>query len=231
MGALVQRARTVGIVFLPPFKEPARFSKSFPPGCTRAGIACHTCGKPSKESPMPRMFALASAILLLAFAPAHAQTRSAQTGSAASASGAPASIATPSDTLSRGAVSSGNQSDPALGLRGPCSVSPNATGGVTTSSSCGSDPLEVPTRTLASPDQTSVVAAPPAQTSAGGSQTSGQGTTGTTTQGGGSRQAATATSSGSGGGGAPSATSTLCSSTMPTTTGPSSPGSLFGSGC
>jgi len=180
-----------------------------------------------KESPMARIFVLATAVLLVAFAPAHAQT-----GNAASAPGSPGSIAGPSNATP-GAASSRNQIDPALSLRGmPCSVSLNATGGVTTSSSCGTDPLEVPARTLASPDQASVTAAPPAQTSAGGSQTSGQGTTSATTQRGGSNQAtSSATSSASAGGGAPSSTSTLCSSTMPSTTGPSSAGSLFGVGC
>jgi len=175
---------------------------------------------------MARIFVLATAVLLVAFAPAHAQT-----GNAASAPPTPGSIAGPSNA-SPGAAPSRNQIDPALSLRGmPCSVSLNATGGVTTSSSCGTDPFEMPARTLASPDQWSKTQAP-AQTSAGGSQTTGQGTTGATTQRGGSSQAtSSATSSAPAGGGVPSSTSTLCSSTMPTTTGSSSPGSLFGAGC
>lgn len=176
---------------------------------------------------MKRLFILAATFAIVTLAPALAQT-----GNPAASPAAPGSIAGPSNVPSPGARSSGNQIDPALSLRGmPCSVSSNATGGVTTSSSCGTDPLEVPARTLASPDQASVVAAPPAQTSAGGSQTSGQRTAGATTQGGNANQATSTTSSASAGGGAPSGTSTVCSSTMPTTTGSSSPGSLFGAGC
>lgn len=182
---------------------------------------------------MKRLFILAaiSAVIfaLMILAPAQAQT---QTSNPAVSPAAPGPIAGPPNVPSSGAAPSRNQIDPALSLRGmPCSVSLNATGGVTTSSSCGSDPLEVPARTLASPDHTSLTAAPPAQTSAGGSQTSGQGTTSTTTQRGSSNQATTATSSASAAGGAGSGTSTICSSTIPTTTGSSSPGSLFGAGC
>ena len=175
---------------------------------------------------MKGLFILAAISALMALAPARAQT-----GNPAALTAAPGSIAGPSGVP----ASSGNEIDPALSLRGmPCSVSLNATGGVTTSSSCGSDPLEVPTRTLASPDQASNVAntaAAAAQTSTGGSATSGQGTTGATTQGGNANKATSATSSGSAGGGALSSTSTLCSSTISTTTGSSSPGSLFGAGC
>src|SRR5262245_9226048 len=129
--------------------------------------------------------------------------------------------AIPSGTTSSRAAST----NPVLMLHGmPCSVSLNATGGITTSSSCGSDPLEVPARTLAAPEPVTGSA----QTSSGaatGGTSSRSSAGGTTTQGSGAAGTATTSSSAAPGGGAPSI-STLCASAIPTTGGGSGIGSL-----
>lgn len=171
------------------------------------------------ESAMRRLFILALAVELAAFAPAHAQDSS----SVSSASGG---------SRLPGTAQPGNQTptDPALSLQGmPCSVSPNATGGVTTSSSCGTDPLSVPTQTLSSTPQAgggSTSSAPSAGASSSSASSSGGSTT-TSNVGG-----AATTSTASGGGGAPSSSSTVCSSLVPSTSGTVGAGSLTGgSGC
>src|ERR1700761_4509889 len=122
------------------------------------------------ERAMKRLLIFAAILALMPLVSAQAQTgnspaSSMAPGSIAGASGAPAG-----ETSSR---------DPALDLQGmPCSVSSNATGGVTTSSSCGNDPLGVSTSTLASPAQagnTASTAAAAAQTSGGGTTATAQG--------------------------------------------------------
>lgn len=137
-------------------------------------------------------------------------------GSAQAQNGSPAAPGSIGGSFSgpAGANPSTNQTDPALRLQGmPCSVSLNATGGVTTSSSCGTDPLAVPTQTLAPPPQAGGSGRPSPQASAGGSTT-------------GSSSAAAA-----GGGGTLSGGTTLCSSGIPSTSGPAGAASLAGGGC
>jgi len=155
---------------------------------------------------------------LAAFGPANAQRSN------------PAS-ASLSPTVTPGAATSGGQGEanPAFTPQGPCSVSPNAIGGVTTSSSCGTDPLEVPAQALSSsssPAQVSGGTTHPAQSSSGSSSSGGS----TATSNAGSAAAASNTSGG--GGGAPSSGSTLCSSSVSSTSGTLGAGSLIsGSGC
>jgi hypothetical protein len=136
------------------------------------------------ESAMTRPFILAIIIGVAAFGPAGAQ-------------GVNSANTTPAGSLSQTATPGQGQADPAFIPQGPCSVSSNATGGVTTSSSCGTDPLQVPALTLSSSSS-------PAQV-----------TTSTAT-------------SNAGGGGAPSSSTTLCSSSVPSTSGSISTGSLAG---
>lgn len=173
------------------------------------------------ERAMKRLFILAVIFGLAAFGPANAQR------------GNPAS-ATPSVSLSptvtRGAAPSGGQreTNPAFIPQGPCSVSPNATGGVTTSSSCGTDPLEVPAQTFSS-------ASSPAQVSGGttrSAQSSGASSSGGGTASSNAGSAPAASNAGGGGGGAPSSSGTLCSSSVSSTSGTLGAGSLIsGSGC
>jgi hypothetical protein len=180
------------------------------------------------ESAMRRLFILATILGLAAFAPANAQN-------ANSAGVAPSGSLSPTATPSAGASVGKQETNPAFSPHGPCSVSPNATGGVTTSSSCGTDPLEVPTRTLSSsssPAQVSGGTTQSAQSSSGSSSSSASGgsssgSRNTTASGG-----ATAASSAGGGGGGPSSSSTVCSSLVPSTSGTVGAGSLTGgSGC
>jgi len=169
-----------------------------------------------------RTLALAIVVILVAQQSTHAQTANPA-----------ASLSAPSAAPSPAANSSGSEVDPALNLRGmPCSVSLNATGGVTTASSCGSDPLEVPARTVVSPDQVdgsqplsvqtsgNLVTGGTQSSSSSGGTTSGSAVSGTR----GATAAATASSSA-----APSA-STLCSTTVSATGGPTGAASLIG-GC
>jgi hypothetical protein len=143
-----------------------------------------------------------------------------------------ASVATPSGAPSTAANSSGSETDPALSLRSmPCSVALNATGGITTSSSCGSDPLEVPARTIVSPDQVNGSQPLSVQTSGtfvtGGTQSSassGGTTSGSAVSGTRGGTAAAASSST-----APSSSS-LCSTTVSAAGGPTGAASLIG-GC
>jgi len=134
--------------------------------------------------------------------------------------GTPGSIGPSGGPPTPGASSPAAPTDPALSLRGmPCSVSLNSTGGVTTSSSCGTDPLSVPTQTLSSPASASSL--PPSQSAqTGGGSTSSAQQSNTTASGGG----------GAGGGGPPSSSTTLCPG-IPTTAGSTSVGSLTGAGC
>lgn len=173
------------------------------------------------ESAMRRLLILAVAVGCVAFAPAHAQ----DSNPGSSASGGTPSPGVPSSnrTSPSAAPAAGTAStDPALRLQGmPCSVSPNATGGVTTSSSCGTDPLSTPTRTLSSSPQSGSAAAPAQSSNA---SSSGGASTATSNSG---RAASTAS-----GGGAPSSSSTPCSSSASSTSGTLSAGSLIGgSGC
>ena len=190
-----------------------------------------------RESAMARKFVRkfipAIGILLAAFGSAQAQSRN-----PVALPTAPPSIAGAFGVSPPGANSSGSGIDPALNLRGmPCSVSLNATGGITTTPSCGSDPLEVPTRTLVSPGQVNGSQAPSAPTSGGsvtgGPQSPAQPSSGTTSGAAVSRAGTTAQvanpSSGAGGGVAPGA-SALCSTTIPATGGPTGAASLIG-GC
>lgn len=185
--------------------------------------------------PTFRSLSLLAATVLFALGPAQAQT-----GSPATSPSSPGSIALPS-----GARASGNatQGDPALSLRGmPCSVSLNSTGGVTTSPSCTTDPLAVPTQTLVSPAAVNGTAPVSAQSSGGGAQISVGGST-TSTQssstrsssataaGGGSSASTQSTNAAGGGGGAPSVSTTLCASGIPSITGATNVGSLVGTGC
>jgi hypothetical protein len=163
------------------------------------------------------MFAPVIGILLAAVGSAQAQT------------GNPATL--PTALSPPGANSSAREIDPALNLRGmPCSVSLNATGGVTTSPSCGSDPLEVPARTIVSPAQ--VNGSQPLSVSTGsvtgGTQSSasaGGTNSGPAVSGNGTTAAAVNTSSS-----AALGTSTLCSTTVSTTGGATGVASLIG-GC
>jgi hypothetical protein len=152
------------------------------------------------ESAMTRPFILAIIIGVAAFGPADAQSIN-------------SANPTPGSSLSQTTTSGRGQADPAFTPQGPCSVSPNATGGVTTSSSCGTDPLQVPAQTLSSSSS-------PAQ-AGGGTTRSSQSTSGSSSTNG------TATSN-AGGGGGPSSSTTLCSSSVPSTSGSISPGSLAG---
>ena len=169
-----------------------------------------------------RHFVLAFAVVLAALESTHAQTANPA-----------ASIATPSGAPSAAEKSSGSEIDPALNLRGmPCSVSLNATGGVTTSSSCGNDPLEVPARTIVSPNQVNGSQPLSVQTSGnlvtGGTQSS-QSSGGTTS---GSAVSGTrgATAAASSPAGAAPGSSTLCSTTVSAAGGPTGAASLIG-GC
>ncbi len=153
------------------------------------------------ESAMTRPFILAIVIGVAAFGPAGAQ-------------GINSASTTPGGSPSQTATPGQGRTDPAFIPQGPCSVSSNATGGVTTSSSCGTDPLQVPALTLSSSSS-------PAQVS-GGTTRSTQSTSGSS-----SSTTSTATSN-AGGGGAPSSSTTLCSSSVPSTSGSISTGSLAG---
>jgi hypothetical protein len=169
-----------------------------------------------------RNFILAVIIILATLEVTHAQTANPA-----------ASIATPSGSASIAGNLSGSEIDPALNLHGmPCSVALNATGGVTTSSSCGNDPLEVPARTIVSPAQ--VNGSQPLSI-----QTSGSAVTGGTQ----SSASAGGTTSGSAVSGTRGATTTatvsstaspslsvLCSTTVSATGGPTGAASLIG-GC
>lgn len=171
---------------------------------------------------MKKLLILSTAVCLVAMVPALAQTVRGGTNAPAGSSDAPASPATSGRTI---------EPNPLFSLHDmPCSVSLNATGGITTSASCGTDPLAVPTQTITSTGQGGGLPPPPSEAAgsagAGGTQTSRSagGTGSLTTQG-----ANTARSTGTGGGTA-SATTTLCTSTIPTTGGPAGAGSLLG-GC
>ena len=160
--------------------------------------------------PVKRLFIFT--MILGLTAQAHAQT--------GNPAGVPGSIGPSGGPPTTGATSSAAATDPALSLRGmPCSVSLNSTGGVTTSSSCGTDPLSVPTQTLSSPASASSL--PPSQSAqtGGGSTSSAQQSKTTASAGG-----------GAGGGGTPSSSTTLCPG-IPTTAGSTSVGSLTGAGC
>jgi hypothetical protein len=169
-----------------------------------------------------RNFILAVVIILATLEATHAQTANPA-----------ASIATPSGSGFTAGNSSGNAIDPALNLHGmPCSVALNATGGITTSSSCGSDPLEVPARTIVSPDQVNGSQPLSVQTSGasvtGGTQSSAS--AGGTTSGSavsGTRGATTTATASSTAAPSPSA---LCSTTVSATGGPTGAASLIG-GC
>lgn len=173
---------------------------------------------------MARMVVLAITTVVAAFGSAHAQT-----GNPAASAAAPGP-AGPSVLSAAGTNSSASERDPALSLRGmPCSVSLNATGGVTTSPSCGSDPLEVPARTVVSPEQVNGSQAPSVQTSGGatgGTQSSTRPSSGASSGSAASGASAATTSTGAGGAGAPSSFA-FCSTT---TAGPTGAGSLLG-GC
>src|SRR5437016_9380361 len=96
---------------------------------------------------MNRLFVLTAVAWLAALEPAHAQTGDPLN---------PVPGGPPPPTGQPGASPSrpNGQTNPALSLQGmPCSVSLNSTGGVTTSPSCTTDPLSVPTRTIVSPAQ------------------------------------------------------------------------------
>ncbi len=170
-----------------------------------------------------RIFVLAIILVLTTLELTHAQT-------AISAASAPGPIATAPGVPPSAGNSSGGENDPALNLRGmPCSVSLNATGGITTSSSCGSDPLEVPARTIVSPDQVNGSQPLSVQTSGsfvtGGTQSSSS--AGGTTSGSALSRAGTASTSSAAGVPSPSA---LCSTTVSATGGPTGAASLIG-GC
>jgi hypothetical protein len=175
-----------------------------------------------------RMSILAIIVGLAILEATHAQTANPPGSVAASGS-----IATSSGAPPTGGNSSGSEINPALNLRGmPCSVSLNATGGITTSSSCGSDPLEVPARTIVSPAQVNGTQAPSVQTSGSlvtggalGSPSSGGTTSGSAVSGTRGATAAANTSSAAG----PSS-STLCSTTVSASGGPTGAASLIG-GC
>ena len=206
------------------------------------GMLPSCCGAGSRhqrphemESAMARPFILAIIIGLAAFGSADAQSiNSANPNSANRAAGG-----SPSQTATPGTASSGSarQADPAFIPQGPCSVSPNATGGVTTSSSCGTDPLSVPTQTLSSsssPAQAGGGTARSTQSSGSGSSSesgspsSGSSNTTASTTGSGG----TAASNGGGGIGSPSSRSPACSSSLPSTSGTVGAGGLTGeSGC
>lgn len=171
---------------------------------------------------MRKLFILSTALWLVTIAPALAQAVPGGTNSQAGPINTPASPATSGRTI---------ETNPLFSLHNmPCSVSPNATGGITTSASCGTDPLAVPTQTIPSTGQASASPPPPSEAAgsagAGGAQTSRSagGTGGSTTP-----SANTAPSTGSAGGTA-SGPVTLCRSTLPTSGGPSGVGSLVG-GC
>jgi hypothetical protein len=179
--------------------------------------------KSRRESAIVRNVVLTIIVVLATLASAQAQT-----ANPAAPAGALGSVARPST------VSSGSAIDPALNLRGmPCSVSLNATGGITTSSSCGSDPLEVPARTIVSPDQVNGSQPLSVQTSGnfvtGGTQSSpssGGTTSGSAVSG---TRRATTTAATPSSGAAPSS-STLCSTTVSATGGATGAASLIG-GC
>jgi hypothetical protein len=182
---------------------------------------------------MERILILTIAVFLAAFGSAHAQT-----GSPAASASAGGSIAGSSGVpASSGANSSASGINPALNLQGmPCSVSLNATGGITTSSSCGSDPLEVAARTIVSAPQVSSSQAPSVQTSGflvtGGTQSTLA--TGGTNNGSAVSGTGTATVASSGGAvsssGAALNPSTLCSTILSPAGGPTGVASLVG-GC
>ncbi len=170
---------------------------------------------------MKRLFIVAVIFGLAALGPANAQRSN------------PAS-ATPSVSLSPtvtpGAATSGGrrEANPAFTPQGPCSVSPNATGGVTTSSSCGVDPLEVPAQTLSSASSPAQVSGGTTRSAQSSNGSSSGGSTATSNAG----SAAAASNASGGGGSAPSSSHILCSSSVSSTSGMLSAGSLIsGSGC
>lgn len=171
------------------------------------------------ESAMRRLFILAIIFGLVPFGSANAQ-RSSPANATPSVS--------PSQTVTPGVATSSGQGEinPAFTPQGPCSVSPNATGGVTTSSSCGTDPLEVPTQTLSSSSSPAQVSGGTTQSAQSSSASSSGGSTATSNAG-----SAAATSNASGvGGAAPSSSSTLCSSSVASSSGTIGAGSLTGRG-
>ena len=171
------------------------------------------------ESAMKRLFILAVIFGLAAFGPANAQRGN-------SASATPSVSLSP--TVTPGAATSGGhkETNPAFIPQGPCSVSPNATGGVTTSSSCGTDPLEVPAQTFSSSSSPAQVSGGTTRSAQSSSASSSGGSTASSNAG------SAAATSNSSGGGAPSSGRTLCSSSISSTSGTLSAGSLIGgSGC
>jgi hypothetical protein len=168
---------------------------------------------------MNRLFILVVIFEFAAFSPANSQ-------------GSNPANATPSVTQGAATSSGQRETNPAFTPQGPCSVSPNATGGVTTSSSCGTDPLEVPTQTLSSSSS-------PAQVRGGTTQSAQSSGSGSSSASGGSSSGSSnatasggATAASNAGRGAPSSSSTVCSSLVPSTSGTIGAGSLTGGiGC